>query len=389
MVTLDTPLTGRDGIRSHVWHLSRALVRLGCEVWVVGLDPDIGDVTWGVEDGVQYVSVPCGSRGLGLKMLCLMTRGVNILGELDREVGFDVVHGHGGYSGAVARLRTGAAKVMTQHTSFEEDQATLDDLSAQGFRLEVWRRQLLYPGFLMAWYRRWYLGEMSRILTVTRDVAASTSEVSGLPMELFEVARNGVELSEFEPGDPNESSGSNMLFYGRLAPRKGVQVLLRAFSGLAKARPDTTLTIVGEGPYLPRLKEETAGLGISGKVSFTGRVSGDELAERMRRCRVVVIPSLFEGFPITLLEAAAMGKPIVVSRLPGVEEVMKDDEDCVMVEPGDVDGLTDALLRLTDDAELRRRIGRGARATAEAHTWEKTAKKVIEVYEDVSRGRFK
>lgn len=350
------------------------------------MDPDIGVVTRSVAEGVNYVSVPRGRHGLGLKMVSLMTRGVSVLGELDREVGFDVLHGHGGYSGAVARLRTGAAKVMTQHTSFEEDRATLGDLSAQGFRFEAWRRQLVYPGFLMRRYRRWYLGEMRRILAVTRDVAVSTSEESGLPLERFEVAGNGVELSEFKQGDPDVSSGSSVLFYGRLAPRKGVQVLLHAFSCLAEARPDATLTVVGEGPYLPRLMEEAAGLGISGKVSFTGRLPGDELAERIRRCGVVVIPSLFEGFPITLLEAAAMGKPIVVSRLPGVEEVMRDGDDCVMAEPGDVDGLTDALLRVMGGAELRRRLGRGARVTAEAHTWEKTAMKVLEVYEDVSRG---
>jgi glycosyltransferase involved in cell wall biosynthesis len=97
---------------------------------------------------------------------------------------------------------------------------------------------------------------------------------------------------------------------------------------------------------------------------------------------MVVIPSLYEGIPLTLFESAALGKPIITSSLPGICEVMTDEHTCLMSPPGDTKGLADSIMRLLSDENLRQEIGKNAKRIVEKnYTWDHIAEKTMKVYQ--------
>ncbi|MBI5478127.1 MAG: glycosyltransferase family 4 protein [Deltaproteobacteria bacterium] len=157
-----------------------------------------------------------------------------------------------------------------------------------------------------------------------------------------------------------------VLCLGRLVPVKGVDVLLAATRGLA----GVTLLVAGEGPERPRL-QAAAGPGIR----FLGAVAGDARARALAAADLLCLPSrvqpdgLTEGAPTEILEAQAVGLPVVASRVGGVADLVRAEEDGLLVPPDDPDALRTTLGRLRADAALRERLTAGARAVGPTRDW--------------------
>jgi glycosyltransferase involved in cell wall biosynthesis len=150
-----------------------------------------------------------------------------------------------------------------------------------------------------------------------------------------------------------------LLAVGRLENQKGFDLLLDAYSRIAADRPDWDLVIVGEGTRRDELVRRSRALGLGGRVHLPGR-AGDVEAW-YRRADVFVLSSRFEGFPNTLVEAMACGRPVVSFACPtGPADIVRDGVDGLLVPAGDVAALGDALLRLADDPALRARLGAAA-----------------------------
>ena len=151
-----------------------------------------------------------------------------------------------------------------------------------------------------------------------------------------------------------------VLFVGRLVPYKGVDVLLRALPAV----PEAHAVLVGEGPLRAELEGLASALGLSHRVSFAGALSDEALAAHYHAADLFALPSVTpnEAFGLVQLEAHACGLAVVSTNLPtGVPFANKHGESGLVVEPGDVAGLGDALARLLRDPELRARLGRQAR----------------------------
>lgn len=151
-----------------------------------------------------------------------------------------------------------------------------------------------------------------------------------------------------------------LLFVGRLAPVKGLRVLLDALSQAHGTYPDLTLTIVGDGPDRPALEALAAPMGKA--VQFTGSLSQDDVAAQLAMCDALVLPSFAEGVPVVLMEAMAAGLPVVATRVAGVPELVEDGVSGLLVPPGDRDALGSALLAIARDPERRTRMGQAGRA---------------------------
>jgi len=146
-----------------------------------------------------------------------------------------------------------------------------------------------------------------------------------------------------------------VLFVGRLVEEKGVWILLRA----AKVLPHIKFKIVGTGPETEKLKYAARALS---NVEFVGFVSGDALWNLYRGARSVVVPSLWqEVFGLVALEAMAVGKPVIASNIGGLPEMIIDRTTGLLVRPGSVPELVDAIERLNDDATLVREMGLAGR----------------------------
>lgn len=179
-----------------------------------------------------------------------------------------------------------------------------------------------------------------------------------------------------------------ILFLGRIdVYMKGLDVLLEAFGGLSM--PEIRLKIAGGGKAwdVRRLHRLVAGQRLGGRVEVLGRVSEAEKRELLRTCLFLVMPSRFEGWGITAIEANAAGKPVVATRISGLSEAVKEGAGAVLVPPGDPAALRAAIAALVVDAPNRQRQGRRARAHARKWSWDVIARKQLAFYRRILQDR--
>lgn len=167
------------------------------------------------------------------------------------------------------------------------------------------------------------------------------------------------------PDKPPDTPGGEpveLVFVGRLAPVKGLRILLDALERVE--HPPVRLTVVGDGPDRPHLEAAAAPLGP--RVRFTGYLSQAEVAETLAKAHLVVLPSFAEGVPVMLMEAMAAGLPVIATTIAGTGELVADGVSGRLVPPGDVEGLAAAIAALAADPDGRRRMGEAGRKTIRA-----------------------
>lgn len=166
---------------------------------------------------------------------------------------------------------------------------------------------------------------------------------------------------------PGKTNKHKILTVCRLVTGKGLEMLLDAFVLVKNKVPEAMLEIVGEGPLLDDLKDKTIELNIKANVTFSGRLTAEELLKAYDGCDIFVMASetdtdgRFEGFGIVFLEANARGKPVVGTRNGGITEAIAEWQTGVITEPGDVTELAEALMRLLSDDRQREEIGKKGR----------------------------
>ncbi len=186
----------------------------------------------------------------------------------------------------------------------------------------------------------------------------------GFPQEKICVNHYGIDPHSIESrydhdGSTGSPQGGYFLFVGRLSEEKGIETIVRA----AKLIPDVTFKIVGRGPEMERLHRLAENMS---NVEFLGFRMGDELAQLYRGAMAVLLPSrVHENFPLAVLESMAAGKPVIASDVGGVPEIVEDRVNGLLVNPADLHGWVEAIMRLAYDEELRLSMAHAARSTIE------------------------
>jgi glycosyltransferase involved in cell wall biosynthesis len=152
----------------------------------------------------------------------------------------------------------------------------------------------------------------------------------------------------------------HLLFLGRLSERKGVPELLHALASPALASRRWRATLAGDGP-IDDFRRLAAGLGIAQRIDFPGWVDRPQVRALCAKAEVLVLPSHAEGLAMAVLEGLSHGMVVVATPVGAHAEVIAPGESGILVPPGDVDGLADALRRIVDDVELREGLRDGAR----------------------------
>jgi colanic acid/amylovoran biosynthesis glycosyltransferase len=177
------------------------------------------------------------------------------------------------------------------------------------------------------------------------------------------VVRCGVNPALYVP--PTERSGSarsaEILFVGRLLHGKGLSLLFDAVAELRRRGLEVTASVVGDGPARAEAEHSAARLGLSEAVRFLGVVGQDALRDHYARADVFCLPSFAEGIPVVAMEAMALELPVVSTRIMGIPELVEDGKSGLLVAPGRVDALTEALDRLVRSPAERRQMGRAGR----------------------------
>jgi glycosyltransferase involved in cell wall biosynthesis len=199
------------------------------------------------------------------------------------------------------------------------------------------------------------------------------------------VIANGIDIPEKVPARDNRET-LHLLCLGRIEKEKGMHHAVKAIAGFKTE--NVKLDVVGTGPYLDELKLLISKLGIDDMVSCHGRVNDDELSELFTLADIYLMPTTRqEGLPLTILEAMANGLPVIASDIGGISGVIKDDEDGVLVKPGDVTELVGAIRLLKNDDGKRLRISAAARKTIEdRYSKERMVDETLAVFSSVMQG---
>lgn len=230
----------------------------------------------------------------------------------------------------------------------------------------------LARGYRRAWFHA--ISESTRDDLVRR----------GVPAERIRVIHPGVDSVAFTPGPPGcRAPDPAFLYVGRLKRYKGIDVALRALAAARRKRPELRLDIAGTGDYRPALESLARELGQADAARFHGFVSEAEKVALLRRAWANVFPSPKEGWGITVLEAGACGTPSLASDSPGLRDSVRDGETGFLVPHGDAEALAARMLELAAAPALVDRLGRAARAYAEAHTWERAAAGTEDQLQDI------
>jgi glycosyltransferase involved in cell wall biosynthesis len=175
----------------------------------------------------------------------------------------------------------------------------------------------------------------------------------------LEIVHCGVDPGEFAPAPRSTRNDVTVLCVGRLVSVKGQGVLLEA---LARTSNDVRAEFVGDGPERARLERRACELGLDERVTFHGAVGQDRIRDLYAAADVFCLPSFAEGVPVVLMEAMAMNIPVVTCGVMGIPELVEHNVSGLLVPPGRVEPLADALMQLAGDTALRRRLGEGGRA---------------------------
>ncbi|MBD0373203.1 MAG: glycosyltransferase family 4 protein [Pyrinomonadaceae bacterium] len=219
---------------------------------------------------------------------------------------------------------------------------------------------------------------------------------AGLPDEKIVVNPNGVDTEKFRPGVGGWQIRKELGiaedeilagFVGTFGPWHGVMELAHAIS-LVPYDARLKFLLIGAGKLREEVERVVREAGVRDRVHFAGVVEHERVPAYLDACDMLVSPHIpledgseFFGSPTKLFEYMAMGKGIVASRLGQIGDVLKTEETALLVEPGNVNQLSEALLRLTRSKELRERLGRAARSQAvEHHTWAHNARRVLDAY---------
>ena len=326
----------------------------GIERTLTALLPELRAAGWPAEllclnapgTAAAEVGERCAELGVPVHFVPI-ARGVR-LGELRRirdtlrSVRPALVHVHGYKAtmlvGAIARMQ-GVPVVGTVHS----EAASAPEISRH-LRLEAL-----------------VLRRLTRVVAVSAGVAADVVR-RGVSKERVEVIRNGIP----DPGAPVPSKVAltTAVVIGRLVEPKNTHVAVQSLAILARQGVRLQLAIAGDGPERGALEALVQSLDLASQVRFTGFVA--EVTPLLTSETIFVMPSRSEGIPIALLEAMALGLPIVASRVGGIPEVVEHERDALLVPPDDPDALASALATLIRDPSRARALGVAARARYEA-----------------------
>lgn len=226
----------------------------------------------------------------------------------------------------------------------------------------------------------------SVVVTPCEALARYARDHVGVPAERVRAVHNGVGREWLDAAATGTTSREpapravTAVWLGVMQPVKRVPALVRA----AASVPGLRLELVGDGPQRADVVAAVASAGSGDRVRFHGFL--DDPVPALRDADLLVLPSAAEACPMALLQAMALGLPVVASRAGGIPEVVRDGVDGLLVDTGDDDQLAAALRRLTEDPALRRRLGASARArVAERFTVETCVAGLVDVYEGVLR----
>jgi phosphatidylinositol alpha-mannosyltransferase len=368
----DTYLPTPGGIPEHMYHLSKELRRRGHYVRVLTANfRGTASITMHSDsDDEQFI------HRIGRGVIIPSNRSYARL-TVDLHLGhrvkkffleekFDIVHIHGSLSPGLPLSAIKESRCTTIATFHSEHK------SSAGYRL--------FQKFLLTYFRR-----IHGIIAVSESARDSMAKY--FPGD-YRLIPNGVNTDIFTPAAETiplfANSRPTILFMGRFEPRKGLIYLLKALPIIKRAIPDIQCIVVGAGPFGYSYYSKFLDKSVADDVHFPGLVAGPERPRYYATCDVFCAPSTGnESFGIVLLEAMAVGKPVVASDINGYRNVLADGIEGLLSTPCDEQGIADRIIAILKDRERARRMGEAGRAKALTFSWPRVTDRIEAFYQEV------
>ena len=344
----------------HVAYLTEGLAERGYDTTIVA-----GSLTRG-EESMAHVAQARGARIVTLPDLhreispLSDLRAILRLAQLIRRERPQILHTHTAKAGAVGRiaaLLAGPARPPIVVHTFHGHvlRGYFDPLTTLGFRT----------------LERWLARVTTRLIAVSPEVRDDLVGLGVAPPEKFAVIRLGIELGERVGGDDETRRETRRQlgvgpdafvvgWVGRMTAVKRTDDVVRAFRELLDRDVDAYLCLVGDGPDRVRLERLAHELGVVRRCLFVGYQN--DVAPYYEAIDALLLPSVNEGTPVSVIEALAAGRPTVATRVGGVPDVVRDGVDGYLVDVGDAATLGERLAELARDPSLREEMGRAGSA---------------------------
>ncbi len=205
-----------------------------------------------------------------------------------------------------------------------------------------------------------------------------------------EALSNGIDLSQFKPGKPSEVvcrrygldiKKPRIVYIGRVDPEKSIDVIINAFSKIVNKFPTVEMVIVGDGVAKVKLETQVTEMGLSERVKFLGKVMPPDLIEIYRSGTLFATASETETQGIVLIEAAAIGLPLVAVDAGAVKELCQDGRNGELCRPGSVNSISRAMSKILSDKKLQAQYSQGSLAVAKNHDLNHTLERFLEIYQ--------
>jgi phosphatidyl-myo-inositol alpha-mannosyltransferase len=348
------------GVSEVLHHLSKALKNLGNEVHILTGNHPKADKEKNVTRLGKRKSLQLNKSEVNWVFSPLLFSKVR---NFIRSNDFDIIHTHGPFApnlSFLALLYSNATNFATFHTAFS--------------------------GFNYYKISKFFFTPISR--KINGSICVSQYALSEIyphfPESNYRIIPNGVDIKRFQPKGKKLDEFTNntiILFLGRLDPRKGLSVLIKAFPLIKKKIPDALLVVAGKGMPPKNIPEN-----LKKYIIFKGAIPNEMVPVYYRSADLYCSPALFgETFGIVLLESMACGTPVIASNIKGYRDVIPDK--AMLFEKGDPNSLASKAISILKNKAKQKRIIKISLETAKQYTWENIAIKTENFYKSVSKKR--
>jgi glycosyltransferase involved in cell wall biosynthesis len=292
----------------------------------------------------------------------------------------DLIHTQGARADFFARIA-----IKFTHSPFL---ISTIQMPVDGFNVGIYRKKLYQ------FFDRFLERYVDRYIVVSDSLKDFLIKTRKIPSNKIAKIYNGIETELYNPNLQIENNTKlkkllnivdgtyTVCAIGRLCWQKGFEYFLKSIPKILRNNDNVKFLVVGSGPLEEQLKSLAQRLKIEDRVIFTGFI--DDIRSILKIIDLLVVPSILEGFPMIILEAMAMAKPIIATNIEGITEQIEDSVTGYLVRPGNHEEISEAVMNLINEQEKGNKLGKNAREfVIEKFTIENMVKKVEEVYEEL------
>jgi len=293
-----------------------------------------------------------------------------VINTLIKTYNIDIAHLHGTIGGVFLLKKLDIPVIYTSYHTYVQQYRNLKNQRCK-------------------WILRWVLSLLEKrsykladkIIAISNGTKQAIIIAYKIHFQKVEVIPCGVNFGKFHKENSIKKIKNSLLFVGRLEERKGIKFLIETIPLVVNKRPDIKLSIVGKGKLLKKLKCFVRKNNLKENIKFLGFVSDENLLKRYNEAELVIVPSVFEGFGITTIEAMACGTPVIATNVDGIRDNIKNNENGILVEYGSKNELATQIIRLLNNTQLRKKIAeKGLKTVQNKFNLDEIAQKTFQIY---------